>query len=374
MESVIESKNIYQFITKIHEAYFPDTSYNNYRRNVMSMLNAKFRFSKVSFVIFEDLKFRENYEPFLNIDAINIDDKVYQEYFNSCLYKIDIAYPKNIPSDIREKLYFQKSVFTINDIMDPDEYEKTDYYRYFLKKYNLYYSLFLWLTVNNEELGCIRIYRSKEEGPFNKKDIEICSIINESIALGLKNHLKIETLLNDCEKFSNYMENFPLGLIILDGKYNYIDSNNIAERIFVDAVNKDIKFFKEYFITNILPKINFRLYYKRELPDVIVDGDLAFKISKVLSPIGIKEYYNIYVIKTSDLPPSKKNSLDEFNTLSTREKEIIALVIQGFNNEEIAKSLFLSIYTVKTHIQNIYKKLGINSRISLVHKLSRSSG
>ncbi len=43
--------------------------------------------------------------------------------------------------------------------------------------------------------------------------------------------------------------------------------------------------------------------------------------------------------------------------LSRREKEIALLAIEGLTNEQIAKRLFVCLATVKTHLNNIYKKL-----------------
>ncbi|MGE5607580.1 MAG: helix-turn-helix domain-containing protein [Bacteroidota bacterium] len=53
--------------------------------------------------------------------------------------------------------------------------------------------------------------------------------------------------------------------------------------------------------------------------------------------------------------------------LTNREKEIIALLIQGIQNREIGQQLFITESTVKTHIQNIYKKLGVQNRVQLVN-------
>jgi LuxR family maltose regulon positive regulatory protein len=52
--------------------------------------------------------------------------------------------------------------------------------------------------------------------------------------------------------------------------------------------------------------------------------------------------------------------------LSERELEVLALVAAGKANVEIATSLFVSLSTVKTHINNLYRKLGVSSRTQAI--------
>ena len=52
--------------------------------------------------------------------------------------------------------------------------------------------------------------------------------------------------------------------------------------------------------------------------------------------------------------------------LSPAELRILEQVIDGKSNKEIAEELFLSPWTVKTHIKNIYKKMHVNSRAAAV--------
>jgi LuxR family transcriptional regulator, maltose regulon positive regulatory protein len=52
--------------------------------------------------------------------------------------------------------------------------------------------------------------------------------------------------------------------------------------------------------------------------------------------------------------------------LSERELEVLALVASGNSNLEIASSLFVSLSTVKTHINNLYRKLGARSRTQAI--------
>ncbi len=59
-------------------------------------------------------------------------------------------------------------------------------------------------------------------------------------------------------------------------------------------------------------------------------------------------------------------------TLSDRELEVLRLMAQGQKYEEIGKSLYISLNTVRSHVKAIYGKLGVNNRIKaieLAHKL-----
>ena len=51
------------------------------------------------------------------------------------------------------------------------------------------------------------------------------------------------------------------------------------------------------------------------------------------------------------------------NFLSFREKEIMQLLSEGAGNKEIAERLNISIHTVKTHLYNTYKKIGVPNRL-----------
>lgn len=52
---------------------------------------------------------------------------------------------------------------------------------------------------------------------------------------------------------------------------------------------------------------------------------------------------------------SEEEGMDNQDTLSQREKEIVICVVKGMTNKEIAEKLFLSIHTVITHRRNISK-------------------
>ncbi len=62
-------------------------------------------------------------------------------------------------------------------------------------------------------------------------------------------------------------------------------------------------------------------------------------------------------------------TIAEFETnLTDREKEIVLLIIQRKKNIEIANALFVELSTIKSHINNIYKKENVKNRKEIIQK------
>lgn len=74
---------------------------------------------------------------------------------------------------------------------------------------------------------------------------------------------------------------------------------------------------------------------------------------------------NIAAKITRHIEPQAKHDQVQFN-FTKREQEIIQLLLQGKNNQEIAKNLFLTVGTVKNYISQIYGKAGITDRANAI--------
>jgi len=78
-------------------------------------------------------------------------------------------------------------------------------------------------------------------------------------------------------------------------------------------------------------------------------------------------------VGASPQSPAIQNQADSAQSqlvepLSTREIEVLRLVDEGYSNQQIADKLSIAGSTVKTHINNIYGKLGVQTRVQAVHR------
>ena len=70
----------------------------------------------------------------------------------------------------------------------------------------------------------------------------------------------------------------------------------------------------------------------------------------------------------------QKYSKEEMPVLSSREKEILTLISEGYTNPQIAEKIFLSQFTIDSHRKNLLAKLNVKNTATLIkfaveHKL-----
>jgi len=69
-----------------------------------------------------------------------------------------------------------------------------------------------------------------------------------------------------------------------------------------------------------------------------------------------------------DVKASAPTTPDMVEPLSNRELEVLRLIDAGLSNQQIAEQLSVAASTVKTHINNIYGKLGVETRVQALNR------
>ncbi len=80
--------------------------------------------------------------------------------------------------------------------------------------------------------------------------------------------------------------------------------------------------------------------------------------------------FSIHVVSLPEISAPDEKPLEGeppsiFNVLTARERDVVALAAEGLTNDQMAHRLYISRSTVKTHLQNIYAKVGVSNRTAL---------
>jgi DNA-binding CsgD family transcriptional regulator len=102
--------------------------------------------------------------------------------------------------------------------------------------------------------------------------------------------------------------------------------------------------------------------YRDQAHDHIGNFNIIIGVLSILLLVSLLT--NFYLIQKRR---KKKSKIDYKAVLSPQEQKVFELMKEKITNKEIADKLFISLSTVKTHINNIYSKLSISSRKEIHH-------
>jgi DNA-binding NarL/FixJ family response regulator len=88
-----------------------------------------------------------------------------------------------------------------------------------------------------------------------------------------------------------------------------------------------------------------------------VDGFVPHALADAALPVSVAA-----VLSGQLAVPQSLRRHASWASFSTRERQVLSLVAEGLTNNEIARHLFLSESTIKTHLSACFRKLGVSSR------------
>ena len=84
------------------------------------------------------------------------------------------------------------------------------------------------------------------------------------------------------------------------------------------------------------------------------------------SSLTVKFFDHFQATIKEELKPKQEETENLLSFLTQREEEVLELLTQGITYKGVAKQLFISETTVKTHVNNIFQKLQVNDRTQAV--------
>jgi two-component system nitrate/nitrite response regulator NarL len=137
----------------------------------------------------------------------------------------------------------------------------------------------------------------------------------------------------------------------------------------ISGIELTLKIKKEFPAVRIIAMSTFKeRSYISQMIQNGASGYLVKSASKEEIEEAILSVYEgkLYMSLDVNLSSADQQELKNIPTLSTREKEVLLLIADGFTNPQIAAKLFISLHTVDSHRKNLLTKFGINNTASLI--------
>jgi DNA-binding CsgD family transcriptional regulator len=326
-------------------------------KHLIANLKELFGFGNTAFILLDNETFEISYPIFGNIPRSAI------ERYRDC-YRDEGIFLRAI---MEERKLLTRKFITALDVMSADSYDRSVYYRDIVSPAKAHDSVVLPLGSGRRISGGLAIFKPIQDGPFTELDKKIFSLLNEPLGALLDSHLESLTLRAETTIDESIFASLRTGVIVVDQHNQIVRKNAVAEHLCERIYPGDP--------SSAVAKLLSALWERRNLGKEKADAIPDFEGSKVSVKVVPMSYitplqtiafrYAVYVEDRTDDDERFQKFADTY-ALSRRELQIVSRVVAGEDNTVIADKLYLSDNTVRTHLQNIYRKLSINSRISII--------
>lgn len=215
---------------------------------------------------------------------------------------------------------------------------------YLLPYTGIFYALGVVMASQGDTVGILGFHRLKSERDWSPRDKEMVNHLVPHLARAIRNL--------DLKEKKTFLTDQKTGILVTEKDGHPVYMNEEAKRI----VGK--------MPLNKIPDPGFG-----SMPVFLKRNRKTYRVRTF--PVEIRQKRKVILLERH---PQANPISDRFSGfgLSSREKEIADLVIQGQTNRKIAEELLISEWTVKDHLSNIFEKCKVSRRSMLVVTLLRA--
>ncbi len=283
----------------------------------------------------------------------------------------------------------KSTVCKVDDILPYKRWVNLKIYNEFYRPQNIHYKLSISLRSSARILGLIGMFRPKEHQDFSERDVVKARILAPHLATALEHIIQLPQNEGTRNPFGGCSSEFPLfGAIVLDHELRPIYWNSEAKEICLAFGRAQRSWLKDLTVED--PAIPSEIlddclelkglfengqrpsYLRRQR--VIDAGQYKrFQVTSSLVEHSSREVshprFMVHLLDLSEFYKVRQESPGEEYRLTKREVDIVRCVCQGLTNDEIGERLYISRFTVETHLKNIFDKTGVKHRAGLASLL-----
>lgn len=307
----------------------------------------------------------------------------YQEYY----YRIDpfkfLSNPKNKSRLILGPGH-DKGVVCLEELVDYRDFVGSEYFCDFLVPQRQYHKVMCYLKSRSRLIGMIGLFRPRRMNRFSNANIQVLQLVTPLISTCMENiEIRSKTQVKS-GLFDIYEKEASIGMMLVNHFGNLLYLNDKAKeichelsstlpqtekvgislpKILMDDFQSMVEALNYQPNTMLIPpqqrtvKSQSNKYsYCCQFVDIELDSVHSNALMITFRQVG--SFFDL-----------NKGRLHSNYGLTNREIEIVSYIMEGFRNIGIADKLFISELTVKKHIQNIFEKMRVSNRTTLVREI-----
>lgn len=290
-------------------------------------------------------------------------------------------------------------LYRFEEVVGPREvFQAGEFYRRFAVPEGWDKGLSALYWARREVTAMFSLYRAPAEPVFTEAEVDVVRYLQPVIGIAIERVQKLHNERLARRGLEEFNRNIPVGLVFLDWelRVEFVNAEGQKECVVwshgpeaARALNPRDAFAVPEEILAACRRLREGVQARkqkqlRSLPDDVAEvGTVAraagrrAQITVLNNPANALAKPRFLVVldaraaapageAATQVGPVRMSTLRE---LSPREREIALLVCEGFSNAEIARRLSKSVLTIKTQLNSVFRKLGVNSRAKLMAML-----
>lgn len=360
--TVKDYENIFNFYVFINK------DYSDFINRTLTALSDFFDFKLTAYAVFDVNS--DGQRSISNIESLYLRPNLLKHYKEN-YFQYDTFYKKIDTLRYSNKT---KYLYTSNDLCY-EEFLNSPYGKLLMENGIAYQTILGGSDGAHPPIHIISIFKTGEEGNFTPRELELLSQIGKAYYESMKLYRKYIVQANKLFLTSHLTDLTSLGFVILTQNKSVVNSNELFVNYGSFLSNKSNLNEIVYDLIELVESTNQISIDKLKENATVKNNDFLITIypPQIRQNENIETYHFLTISKIIQNRQGDdiQNLLVEEYNLTSREGEIIRLLVDGASNLQISESLYISVSTVKSHVRNVFNKLNVSTRSEAIRKIRK---